>query len=158
MDAWLKRWVLFGVLISFSGVCAAEAVWPALLLASRLTTGWAITIGLVVEFLAVWKVFGIPWRRAVTVDAAMNAASTILGALVIPFVGLSAHMFIVAAGATLEPLLWGIPILLAVSLYAAVEWVVLVKGFHYRAGRRTFLFLAAANSISVALALLSVHS
>ena len=72
----------------------ADVVWPALFLEKRLLSIWVISIGLVVEWLVLWLGgFGLSWKRAVVVDLVMNAASTIVGIVLILLAGLAWELF-----------------------------------------------------------------
>jgi hypothetical protein len=66
----------------------ADVVWPALFLEMRLLAWWVILIGLLIEWPFVRVLTQFPWKKAFIADAAMNAASTILGIFLLPIVGL----------------------------------------------------------------------
>src|SRR5262245_50038467 len=69
-------------------------VWPALLVEQRLLSVIPIGAGLVVEWLALWLGgFGLSWKKAALVDVVMNTASTLLGIVLIPALGIAWEVF-----------------------------------------------------------------
>jgi hypothetical protein len=138
---------------------AADVVWPALFLEKRLLSIWVISIGLIVEWLVLWLGgFGLSWKRAVVVDLVMNAASTIVGIVLIPLAGLVWELFpgvlldkTLSLG-TFNPITWTATLVLAVVLTTAIEAVVVRWGFKIALGWRRLWTLAAANLVSVSLA------
>src|SRR3954451_22715025 len=71
----------------------ADVVWPALLLEGRLLAWWVIAIGLLIEWPFVRFLTDFPWRKSFIVDAAMNAASTVLGIILLPVAGIAWEYF-----------------------------------------------------------------
>ena len=69
------------------------AVWPALLLEGRILTWWAILVGLVVEYFFVRNITELSWSRAALADVAMNAATSVIGILLIPISGIAWEIF-----------------------------------------------------------------
>jgi hypothetical protein len=136
----------------------ADMVWPALYLETRLFSWWAIGLGLVVEFFLIRKIFGLSTKRAVIADLAANAASAILGILLIPLTGVAWEVF---PGSVLYPLLnwgtfnpvtWVATFAFACLINALLESYVLKRFFHLPFTRRTFSWLVLANAFSVGIA------
>jgi hypothetical protein len=141
----------------------ADVVWPALFLEMRLLSWWVILLGLLVEWPFVRMLTQFPWKKAFIADAAMNAASTVLGILLLPLFGLLIwepigeatfyHRFNVG---TFNPVSWVAALLFAMVLSAGIESLTLRIAFKQRLGARGFLWLCVANSISAGLAFWSV--
>jgi hypothetical protein len=137
----------------------ADVVWPALFLEMRLLSWWVILIGLLVEWPFVRLLTRFPWKRAFIANAAMNAASTVCGILLLPLAGLFIlepigeatfyHRFHVG---TFNPATWAATFLVAVVLSATIEFFTLRIAFKQRVGARGYWWLCVANSISAGLA------
>lgn len=80
----LMIWILLSVPVTLH----ANAIWAALVLEKRLFSWWAISIGLLVEWLFVRQLFQITFRKAALATVAANAFSAILGIPLIPLAGL----------------------------------------------------------------------
>lgn len=141
----------------------ADMVWPALLLEGRILTWWAILIGLIAEYFFVRGVTDLSFSRAGLADIAMNAASTLLGIILIPVVGIIWELFpgiliykIFNIG-TFNPGTWVATILLAAFLNTFIERFVLRRFFKQPVvGKRGFWLLFAGNVISVTIAFASI--
>jgi hypothetical protein len=145
-------------LIVFPVAACADVVWPALYLETRLATWWAVSLGLVVEFIVIWKAFGLTAKKAIQVDLAANVASVLLGIILIPLAGIVWEIFpglifykIFHVG-TFNPVTWAATYVLAVLINAVLEWAVIVRGFKLPVGKRGFWIMAGANAASVAVA------
>lgn len=66
----------------------ADIIWPALFLEDRILSIWVIVSGLFVEYFFVWRITNLGPVRSIWADLAMNAASTLLGVILIPALGL----------------------------------------------------------------------
>jgi hypothetical protein len=141
----------------------ADVVWPALYLEDRLFTVWAVALGLAIEAWFLWrmlKVGSVP--QAAGISVLMNTASAILGILLLPLAGLAWELFPGSAltllfdFGTFNPITWVATAMLAVLVNFGVEGVVLSKGFEVVMDRRAFTWLAAANAITVAVAMMSL--
>lgn len=134
------------------------------MLETRLFTWWAIGLGLWIEFFFIWQVFDLPPTRALAADLAANAASALLGLLLIPlggviwevFPGLAFYHFL--HWGTFNPVTWGATFILACLINAGLESFVLNKVFGIPSTRTTFSWLCLANAFSVGIALVSVWS
>ncbi len=140
-----------------------DVVWPALLLEGRVLTWWAILIGLVAEFFFVCGVTDLSLSRAAFADVAMNAASALLGILLIPMAGALSGRFFLESSCikfnigTFNPGTWVATILMAASINTFIERFVLRRFFKQPvAGKRGFWLLFAGNSISIGLAFGSI--
>ena len=67
----------------------ADVVWPANIVGGRLATLWPIVVGLVVELFFVRWLTGFNWAKAILADVVMNAASTLVGGILIALAGLA---------------------------------------------------------------------
>ena len=141
----------------------ADMVWPALLVEQRLLSVIPITAGLIVEWLALrFGGFGLSWKKAVLVDVVMNAASTVVGIVLIPalgfgweyFPGLVLYKFFNVG--TFNPGTWAATFVIAVLATTAIEAAVVRWGFKVPLGQRRFWILCAANCVSVAIAFASL--
>jgi hypothetical protein len=140
----------------------ADVVWPALSLQSGLLSIPVILAGLVIEYFFVWRLtnLGVGW--SILADVAMNAGSTLLGIFLIPVAGIAWEVF---PGlilyhwlhwGTFSPITWGATFFMAVLINAALETLVLAKGFKQKIGKRGFAWLCLANGITVAIAMVTL--
>lgn len=156
------RLLLAFALVAFSASAWANIVWPALYLETRLLTGWAVSLGIVVEAAAIMGIYRVRALTALGWSMAANAASTIVGVLGIPLIGLGWELFpgsIInwAAGwGTFNPVTWTATVLLAATANALVEGSALRQFFKARFRGKEFLWLALANLISVLVAFGSI--
>lgn len=139
----------------------ADAVWPALLLEPRLLTWWSIATGLIVEGLLVRWLFSLPLGRAVLACCAANAASTVLGVVLIPIAGVvwefPAQLYMRSLGwGTFNPLTWAATFLLACAINTVIEGWVYRRGFQFAFGHRERAWVFVANAVSVGIALASL--
>jgi len=62
----------------------ADVIGPALFLENWLLSVWIILAGLLIEYFLVWRATSLgPWR-SIMADVAINAASTVMGIILIP--------------------------------------------------------------------------
>jgi hypothetical protein len=137
----------------------ADVIWPALLLEGRILTWWAILVGLVVEYFFVRLITDLPIAKAILADIAMNAASTLLGIVLIPFAGILWEFFpgiviySVFKIGTFNPATWLATVLMAAASNTFIERFVLRRFFKQPVtGKRGFWLLFLANTISIAVA------
>ena len=138
-------------------------VWPALILEQRLLSAIPITAGLLTEWLALrFGGFGLSWRRAAVVDIVMNLVSTATGVPLIPLLGLAWEifpgqvMFKFFNIGTFNPGTWVATFVMATLATTAVEAAVVKWGFKIGLGWRRFGILGLANSLSIAIAFVSL--
>jgi hypothetical protein len=136
----------------------ADVIWPAMFLEQRLFSWWAIGLGLVVEFFFVRWLTTLSLPMSIVADLSMNAASALLGILLIPLAGIAWEFFpgmilykVFDVG-TFNPGTWAATFLFAVFINAALESLVLRFAFRQKVDKRVFWWLCVANSLSVALA------
>lgn len=79
----LMIWILLSVPVTLH----ANVIWAALVLETRLFSWWAVSIGLLVEWLFVRQLFQVTFRKAALAAIAANAFSAILGIPLIPLAG-----------------------------------------------------------------------
>jgi len=132
-----------------------DVVWPALFLEDRLLSGWIIAAGLLMEYFFVWLITDLGAVKAIWADIAMNAASTLLGIILIPALGLLVALFPGEVVGTFSPITWGLTFALAVFLSTWIEYLVLWKAFKQDLGKRQLWLLVLANMLSAGLAFAS---
>jgi hypothetical protein len=141
----------------------ADLVWPALILADRMRSLTAILAGLIFEFLILRYVFPMTWKRALLIDLTMNAASALVGAILIPVAGiiweffpgtLIYHMFHMG---TFNPLTWMATCVMAVFISTGIEVLVVRMLFAFDITKRRFWSIAVANLGSTFIAWISLQ-
>jgi len=139
----------------------ANMIWASLFLEQRLFSIPVILLGLIIEFFFVWRATDLSVKKSGLADLAMNAASFLLGILLIPLSGI---IYEIALGQFLYEwfnlgsfnyVSWAISFLLAVLINAAIETFVLAKGFKQKMGKRGFGWIFLANALSVGIAMAS---
>jgi hypothetical protein len=137
-------------------------IWPAAIIGERLRSVVPITAGLAVEWLALWRGFGLSWKKAIVVDVVMNVISAAAGAFAIPLLGL---VWEVGPGTViyklfdigmLNPISWSATFAIAVLTTTAIEAAVVKIGFKISLSTQRVCILLAANSVSVGLAFVSI--
>lgn len=142
----------------------ANMVWPALYLETRLFSWWAISVGLLIEYLFVRKFLGAAGKQALLATVAANAASAVLGIVLIPLAGVAWEIFpgllfyeLLNMG-TFNPITWVATFLLACAVNVAIEGLVYKKafklGFLYKS--KLFFWFMLANAASVGVAMVSL--
>ena len=140
----------------------ADMVWPALFIEQRLLSFWSIGLGLLIEYLFVRRLTTLSVGRSILADLTMNAASSLLGIVLIPLIGLAWEL---SAGilingllhfGTFNPIGWTATIVLAAFVNSVVESTVLRFVFRQSPAKRIFWWLVLANAITVALAFASL--
>lgn len=149
--------------MSSSTLVPADVVWPALVLETRLLSVVSITVGLLVEWLALsFGGFELSWKRAAIVDLVMNTVSTIAGIPLIPLLGLAWEVF---PGqflykrynlGTFNPGTWVATFVLATVATTFIEAAVVSWGFKITLGKRRFGVLCLANAVSVGVAFVTL--
>ena len=145
-------------------VAHANVVWPALYLETRLFSWWSISIGLLVEYLFVRKLFMVAPQKAVLATITANAASAILGILLIPLAGIVWEVFPgllfyhLLQVDTFNPITWCATFLIACAVNVALEGLVYKKTFklNFLFKSRIFFWFMLANTASVGIATASL--
>ena len=149
---------LGAALLVVAAPATADMVWPAVYLETRLFTWWTIGLGLCIEFFIVRWLFALPVRKAAIATLVANAVSALAGVPLIPIVGIIWEFFpgILYMGplhwGTFNPITWVATFLLACLVTTAIEALVYRHGFKFQVGRREFIWLTVANSLSVGVA------
>ena len=140
----------------------ADVIWPALLLEGRIASWWAIGAGLAIEYLLVRSITDLSPLRAALADVSMNAASTLLGFILIPIAGIAWEFFpgiliykVFNIG-TFNPGTWTATIVMAATINAFIERFVLRRFFKQVVTKRGFWLLFGANALTVTLAFVSI--
>ena len=158
------RRITIWILLLFPLVAHANVVWPALYLETRLFSWWAISAGLLVEYFFVRKLFSLTPQKAVLATIAANAASAILGILLIPLAGIAWEVFpgllfyhVLKMG-TFNPITWCATFIIACAVNVVLEGLVYKKAFNlnFLFKSRIFLWFMLANSVSVGIATASL--
>lgn len=130
----------------------------------RLFSWWAISAGLVIEYLFIRRLFGLAPARALKGDLLANAFSAVAGLVLIPLGGIAWEIFPAFAynwllgWGTFNPLTWAGTFSLACAINAVLEGLVYRHAFgvDIRLGDRRFWWLVLANGFSVGAALASL--
>jgi hypothetical protein len=134
----------------------ANMIWPAMILAQHILTWWVILLGLIIELAFVRAFTPLSWSRSLGANLAMNAASCVLGAVLIPFAGILWEflpgIIINVWKGTFNPITWAGTFALAVLINAWIEHHVLCRYFAVPRSRKLFWTLVAANTITVGFA------
>jgi len=161
VKSYLRR-VIVVLLLLVSPAAIADVVWPALYLETRLFSWWAIGVGLVAEYLFIRWLFRRSIQRSVAATVAANAASSVVGVLLIPIAGIlweffpgSIYMHFLHWG-TFNPVTWAATFVLACFINTGIEAVVYKKGFKFQIRRREFLWIAVVNAVSVGIAFVTL--
>jgi len=158
----VPKWLVAGMFL-FPCLVYANVVWPALYLEMRIFSWWAITFGVLIEFLFVKWLLVLSAGRAFGVVILANAVSTVAGVVLLPLLGVAWEFFPGALinsafdWGTFNPITWSVTFVLGCLLNALIEGVVykkIVSGF--RLWGRFFVWLLVANSFSVAAAFISL--
>jgi hypothetical protein len=136
----------------------ADVVWPALILAGRLSVWWCIGASLILEAVVLWWFMRMRPLKAAAASIVMNLVSALLGSLLLPMIGLSWESL---ADQTYKVWFgWGTfnwitqiaTWLLAVLLSTAIETFVLWLLFYMPWTRRLIVVMLAANAVTVGMA------
>ena len=146
--------------MEFPNPVLANFVWAGLILISWLLAVPSILIGLVIEYFFVKKLTGFSVKRSILADVTMNAASLLLGIILIPLVSFVWEI-------SFSSLLWKLnnqivgsfhPVnltatyILAVLVNTIIENLVLRKVFRLAKNKASFRWLFLANAFSVGIA------
>jgi hypothetical protein len=84
----LSKFLIILGLLLIPSIAYANVVWPALYLETRLFSWWAISVGLLVEYLFIRRVFGLSPKKALLADVIANVVSAVAGIFLIPVAGI----------------------------------------------------------------------
>lgn len=140
----------------------ADVVWPALYLENRILTWWAIGIGLIIEFIFVSYLFKTSPAKAALMTLTANGASTIIGIILIPILGIVWELFpgiiiykVFNIG-TFNPITWTATFIIATLSNGAIETLSYKWIFKQRITKTVFWLICLANLFSVGIALATV--
>ena len=145
-----------------STLILADMVWPALFMEDRLMSLWVILLGLAVELAVIIYAMKVSWKWAIFLDLVMNGTSAFFGIFLIPYAGLAWEygpgtlMYRLFGVGTFNPLTWLATFIGIVLINTLIEWPIARFLFKVPKERRPFLWVAVANVLSVAIALVSV--
>ncbi len=111
-----------------------------------------IAVGLIVEWPAVYWLQRKTWLSAAWLTLLANLASALVGSLVIAFGGMPLGFGLSLVGMGDSPFEWALIALLAIAANTIIEAAVLIA-FRVTRTPRLFAILAAANTLSVGLAI-----
>lgn len=154
--------ILGCALLTMPVLAYADIVWPALYLETRLFSWWAISIGLIAEFLIVKWLFKLPAKHAAYVTTVANVFSSVAGLLLIPIAGLLWEVFPgliynkLLNWGTFNPITWAATFALACLINTAIESVYYRKVLKVTIRRREVGWILVANAVSVSVALASI--
>jgi hypothetical protein len=140
----------------------ADVVWPALYLETRLFSWYAIGIGLVAEYLFVRWLFDLSIKRAVVATSVANGISAFAGIIFIPLAGIIWEFFPgliytkILNWGTFNPITWAATFALACLINTFIEAMVYRKVFNLQVRRREFWWIFLANTVSVAVAAITL--
>jgi len=160
----LIRLMLTFTLCALPIVAYANVVWPALYLETRLFSWWAISIGLLIEFIFIKWLLTLSNRKTAIATISANAISSIVGIILIPLAGIAWEIFPGSVfnwafdWSTFSPLTWAATFVLGCLINALIEGAVYKKWFapEFKFKSKAFLWLITANSFSVGAAYVSL--
>lgn len=132
---------------------SANMVWPSLYIEEGMLAWYVIVAGIVIEFLFT-KIFAKQtWVKSAIISVVMNAVSTIAGLIMIPLSGIVAEIIMIPfGGGTFQPSHWVAAYIMAVLCNVFIEGLT-VKLIFKLNFKKSFLWLLAANALSVGIAL-----
>ncbi len=148
----------------FPAIAFANAVWPALYLETRLFSFWAIGIGLVIEFITIKWLFTLSVKKSIIAVVFANLLSSVAGIVLIPLAGIvweifpGSVMYWAFGIGTFNPVTWIATFILGCLVNGLLEGSVYKRWFvpEFRFKSKAFLWLLAANSLSVGAAFISL--
>ncbi len=146
------------LLLATPKIALANIVWPALYLSSAFYTWWVIAIGVLVEYIAIQRLFKLSLLRTALVDLTANSISALLGLALIPLSGIAYEIFPGSLinwafnWGTFNPISWASAIPLAASVNLLVEGLSMKLLFGLTLTKRARSILFATNLITVGLA------
>lgn len=158
------RKLFAAALLTVPAVAYANVVWPALYLETRLFSWWAISVGLVIEYFFVRRLFFLAPRRAAIADLSANAVSAVVGVVLIPISGIAWELFPASVynwalgWGTFNPITWAGAFFLACVVNAVLEGFMYKEAFKvdFKIKSKKFWWLVLANAFSVGVAFASL--
>lgn len=152
----MKKWIfslLTAVTVLFLPIMAsANMVWPSLYIEETLLSPYIIGAGLVIEFLFIKFFLKFSLKKSVLADLGMNICSTLIGIAAIPISGIVAEIILIPLrNGTFDISHWIASYIFAVLCNVLIEGLFLKIAFKLNF-KKNFLWLTAANALSVVLA------
>lgn len=153
-----RKAAVMAALVLGTTAAHADVVWPALYLEVRSFAWWAISSGLLIEWLVVKRAFALGWKRSAVATLVANGVSSLLGMLFIPFAGFAWGYFpgplyqrTLPSGAA-SLITCAATYLMAVLINSLFESWVYEFGFKVPMHRREVGWTIVANALSVGVA------
>ena len=144
-------------------IILGDMVWPALFIMARYYSWWAILFGLIVEYLALRALTNEKVGRSIFLVLVANAVTAAIGYFVIPWITLLWELLVhttiyplLGIHATFNALGWVLNILVISAITAFPEWLIIRAVFKVKCKKMAWLGWWFANSLSVALAVLTL--
>ena len=155
MKALTKIFILSFIFL-FAPSVKADVVWPSLYIAKGMTSLHVILSGLAVESIFVKYFAKLIWKKAILISLLMNIVTTILGIVLIPLSGLFSelvfdavfHVYDKFGIGTFHWSHWLVSYLSVILLNTFIEGICVKIALNLRI-KQTFMWLLAANAISV---------
>jgi hypothetical protein len=144
-------------LVLLPNAAFANVIFPA---CDRLLA-WRI-IAATIEAGFVMLAFRLPPVNALFASLAANAASAVVGVLILPYAGLYTEIAVNKAGLTTDvgwafsPQDWAVAFLLGLAINLVIELAVYRFGYGLKLGTRQVALITAANVITAGMAVLSI--
>ena len=158
----MKRIILYPLLLLLiTPIALADMIWPAVILEGGILTWWIIGLSLIIEYFFVKKITNTSVKKSIIITLAINAASTIIGIILIPMLGLLLIIpvwlitYFISNGRVVNLIGFITTYILAVFVNNAIEFGVL-KLFKCKLTKNSFLILLIANAITIGIALLYI--
>jgi hypothetical protein len=159
-----KKTAFFTILANtiFIRTAFADVVWPALFLETRIMSWWAISLGLLIEYLFIRSFLKVSIKQSLKITLVMNLASCLLGIILTPLSGILWEIFpgillykIFDLG-TFNPGTWTATFIMSVFINGGIEALVITKVFKTKIGKKGFWLLCAINALSIGAAFISL--
>ena len=153
----MLRAFVFLIFLSWSQFAHSNVIWPGLILQLQLYAWEPIFLGLLIEYIAIRRIYGFGYSKALRMDFLTNLGSAAIGLFVFPISSILLHLIAV-------PLIFVLPdivlntlfallfILLSAFINAAIEAKVIGWMEGKNIEKREMLGLALANTLSVSAA------
>jgi hypothetical protein len=149
-------------LVLLPSAAFANVIFPGLILSDRLLAWWIIAATIFIEAGFLMLAFRLPPVNALFASLAANAASAVVGVLILPYAGLYTEIAVNKAGLTTDvgwafsPQDWAVAFLLGLAINLVIELAVYRFGYGLKLGTRQVALITAANVITVGMAVLSI--
>jgi hypothetical protein len=148
--------------MKFPNPVFANLIWAALFLEIRLLAVPVVLTGLIIEYFFVWRLTNFSVKRSILADITMNAASLLLGIVLIPLAGfgweftIGRILYEQFQMGSFSFIGWAASFILAVLINASIEYLILRTIFKLEKDKSGFSWLCLANALTVGIALASL--